>query len=360
MPTTLRILAALLIGTAVFVTAPGVAVAAPTAGATACVVRDPRVDEASGLVATPTGFVALNDGKPGTSVLRLYVLNQRCQVTRVITDQGFDPLDPEDLARTADGTLWVADTGDNDRERQTVAIDRIPPGTSRGTTYRLTYPDGAHDAEALLVQPDGTAVIVTKELSGNAGVFVSTRPLTGPGATLPLRAAGSVRIAGTDSAGGPDIGGFAALLVTGGAVSADGRRLALRTYTDAYEWTVPAGDYAAALTDSEPRRTPLPGEPQGEAISFSSDGANFVTLSEGAGQPIRRWTPSVEPRRASPSASASGANVRVTAGRAGSHDDRGGGVSALFVGGVGALGVALLLLGLLGVRRSRTRTNKLR
>jgi hypothetical protein len=351
--TKLRILAAISAGAAVVPIGP-LAHAAPLAAGTACVVTDPRLDEASGLVSTPTGYVAINDGKPGTSVLRLYVLDRGCRITRVITDQGFDPLDPEDLARTADGTLWVADTGDNDRERQTIAIDRIPPGTSRGTTYRLNYPDGAHDAEALLVQPDGTAIVVTKQLSGVAGVYASTRPLTGPGATVPLRAAGSVSLSPTDTQGGPDSGGFGTILVTGAAVSADGRRLALRTYTDAYEWSVSGTDYAAALTGSDPRRTPLPGEPQGEAISFASDGASFVTMSEGTRQPIRRWA-RVEESKAPPSAAASGTKVRVTAGRAGTDDGRDAGTSVLVAAAVGALGLALLLAGLVGVRRSRGR-----
>lgn len=321
--------------------------AAAAPAVTACVLSDPRLDEVSGLVATPTGYVALNDGKPSTAVLRLYVLDRACRVTNVIVDRGFNPLDPEDLARTADGTLWAADTGDNDKERRTVAVNRIPPGSSRGTTYRLTYPDRAHDAEALLVQPDGTAVIVTKALSGSAGIYVSTRPLTGPAGTLPLRAAGTVRLDGTDTEGGPAAGGFETILVTGAALAPDGRRLVLRTYTDAYEWDVPDGNVAAALTKGEPRHTALPGEPQGEAISFTADGAGYLTASEGQSQPILRWAPA--PR---PLASTSD-SPRAVVQRSGKRVEKEPAVSSLAIGGVAALGLALLLAGLFAGRRKR-------
>lgn len=347
----LRIATAFTCGIGVLVAAGPVA-AAPT---TACVVNDARLDEVSGLVATPTGYIAMNDGKFGTSVLRLYVLDPQCRVTKVITDRSFDPLDPEDLARTSDGTLWVADIGDNDRERDRVAINRIPPGSSRGTTYRLTYPDGAHDAEALLVQADRRAVLVTKALTGTAQIFVSTRPLTGPPATVPMRLAGSVDITPTDTTGGPDVGGFASTLVTGAALSPDGRRVVIRTYTDAYEWDVSDGDIAKGMTAEEPRRTPLPGEPQGEAITFTADGAGYLTTSEGAGEPIQRW---LRPLTSTPTTPTAPASPSATASAARATEKKTPVVSPLAIGGLAAFGAVLILGGLVGLRRARRRSRR--
>ena len=65
------------------------------------------------------------------------------------------------------------------------------------------------------------------------------------------------------------------VLVTGGAVSADGHVMALRTYTDAYVYSAPDGDVLAALKRT-PVRVPLPGEKQGEAIAFQPDGTLVV------------------------------------------------------------------------------------
>jgi hypothetical protein len=71
----------------------------------------------------------------------------------------------------------------------------------------------------------------------------------------------------------------------------------LRTLADAYEYDVSNGDVVAALTGGTPRMTPLPAEPWGEAISFTSDGASYVTVSDvglladGAAVEILRYAP---------------------------------------------------------------------
>jgi hypothetical protein len=69
-------------------------------------------------------------------------------------------------------------------------------------------------------------------------------------------------------------------MVTGGAVSRDGRHLALRTYTDAYVWPLTGSDVPSALA-TRPVRIALPDSPQGEAISFTPDGKQLVVASEG-------------------------------------------------------------------------------
>jgi hypothetical protein len=89
----------------------------------------------------------------------------------------------------------------------------------------------------------------------------------------------AVNITLTGTPGGP-VGQAGQLLVTGGAVSSDGRYLALRTYTDAYVWPLTGSDIPAALA-ATPERIPLPESPQGEAISFSADTLNLVVASEG-------------------------------------------------------------------------------
>ena len=65
-----------------------------------------------------------------------------------------DPYDAEDLAVGPDGSLWVGDTGDNEQRRSTVALI-VVPARGEPELHRLTYPDGPHDAEALLVDARG-------------------------------------------------------------------------------------------------------------------------------------------------------------------------------------------------------------
>jgi sugar lactone lactonase YvrE len=241
---------------------PGVARADPQAR---CTLDDPRLAETSGLVVADDGaYEVVNDsGNPST----VYRLDASCAVVGEIEvpRQGRDV---EDLARSADGTLWLADIGDNDRERATVAVLRVSPGGEE-TITRFTYPDGAHDAESLLMPGDDRPVIVTKDLSGRSGIYVAD-----PGSSV-LRRAGEVVVPGEA------ITSLGAGAYTGGAISADGRVVALRTYADAWLYPAPDGtatadDVVAALAGA-PVRVPLPDEVQGEALAFAPDGTLLST-----------------------------------------------------------------------------------
>ncbi|MFI6072624.1 hypothetical protein ACIA5C_13640 [Actinoplanes sp. NPDC051343] len=143
-----------------------------------CQVRDDRLTELSGLAATGSGYVVVNDGSDLAGHRKIFYLNAKCAVVRTVSYPS-RPRDTEDLGIARDGTLWVADIGDNDAERGTVALWRLAPGAKAPVLYRLSYPDGAHDAEALLLAPSGTPVIVTKSVSGRrlrAGRPADRRP----------------------------------------------------------------------------------------------------------------------------------------------------------------------------------------
>ncbi|MDQ3990209.1 MAG: hypothetical protein M3291_13645 [Actinomycetota bacterium] len=238
---------------------------------------DPRLDELSGLATDGQHWFAVGDSG---SRLEVLVLDpQTCAVADVVTN-GVDPYDVEDLALGADGALWLADTGDNYRIRRTVALHRL--GTDGDvTTFRLVYPDGPHDAEALLLDSTGLPHLVTKDIIGASGVYRPAGPLAAPGPT-PLQRVASLQLGPTDTPGGPL--GLGSSLVTGAGVSPDGTVLALRTYTDAYLYGAPGGDVVAALR-RPPIRIPLPHEPQGEAVALAADGT-LLSGSEG-GAPIR-------------------------------------------------------------------------
>jgi hypothetical protein len=238
-----------------------------------CQIADPRLAELSGLVAVDDQLVAINDGGEQVSV---FLLDAACRVVDVHT-AAVDPYDPEDLAVAADGTVWLADTGDNNANRQTVALIALRPDGAT-SIYRLTYPDGPHDAEALLLAPDGTPYLVTKEILGASGVYRPAAALV-DGGTVVMDKVAAVNLTFTGTAGGP-VGQAGQLLVTGGAVARDGSAVALRTYTDAYVGALTGSDVPAALA-AAPVRIPLPDSPQGEAISFAADNAKLFVAGEG-------------------------------------------------------------------------------
>nr|WP_048876774.1 hypothetical protein [Saccharomonospora saliphila] len=243
-----------------------------------CTLDDDRLDEVSGLAVDGATRYVVNDG--GTRV-EVFALGEDCQVREVLRHPT-DPYDVEALAVGPDGTVWLGDTGDNRSRRETVALHAVTPG-GEATLYRLTYPDGPHDAEALIVDGSGVPYVITKDVLGDAGVYRPTGELTSPGPT-PLERVGGLSYTATDTPGGP-LGSIGSLAVTGAALSADGSVLAVRTYTDAYLYPVPDGDVVAAL-DRRPARIALPGEDQGEAVAFAPDGA-LLSVSEGVGSPLR-------------------------------------------------------------------------
>ena len=89
-----------------------------------CQVSDARIIEGSGLVVRPDGLDVVNDS--GDAVV-IYHLDKTCQVSGQ-TIANPDPLDAEDLVLGLDGNLWVADLGDNNAVRESVAVEIVDPG----------------------------------------------------------------------------------------------------------------------------------------------------------------------------------------------------------------------------------------
>lgn len=214
-------------------------------------------------------------------------------------DLGVDARDWEDMGRGPDGTLWLADIGDNGARRDLgllvhrVAEPQVDPGRTGveqdvpATSYRLRYADGPRDAETLLVHPQtGRLFVVTKPLGADPRVYAAPPELAAGGPNV-LEQVGTVEVGGTGTAGGPGIGALAQGLVTGGDISPDGTRVALRTYTDLYEWPL-AGDDVAAALEGEPEVTALPATFQGEGVAYTRDGTSLLLTTEGERAPVHR------------------------------------------------------------------------
>jgi len=338
---------------------PGAELPEPVPGEPVCQLTDPRLLEVSGLVAFDDGYAVVNDGTLFGDRVGVFFLDQSCQVVRQV---GYPspPRDPEELAWDRENdVLWVGDTGDNfettgQQPRPSVAFWRIDLASDQPPViHRFTYPDRPRDAEALLLDADGTPIIVSKDVSGTAELFVpeELRPSTGPDDTVPLAPAGEVTLPETET--DHRLGPAARQVVTGAANSPDGSRVVLRSYTDAFEYDVTDGDVVAELTTGAPRITPLPDEPLGEAIAYSPDGARFLTVSEvpeGEQTPptMLAYTPTAPapepPTEPPPAESASG-------GGGGFFTDLQDIINVIAAAGV--IGVLLVAAGVFGIIRAR-------
>ncbi|WP_320064597.1 hypothetical protein [Micromonospora sp. RTGN7] len=349
-------------GAALAAPAPGAAAPQSTPGKKRCTVADERLREISGLVATKSNYIVINDGTEVESRKRVFFLDTKCEVTKEpVRYSGSGPFDTEDLALSPDGkTLWIADTGDNvtSRERrERVALWSMPiAGTKRPVLHRLSYPEGKpHDAEALLIGNDGKPLIITKVASGKAEIFRPVGALkSGDTSPVPMEKVGEIGLPKTDTE--TRLGVLGRTAITGAARSPDGARVVLRTYADAFEFDVPNGDVLAALTAGTPRVTPL-ADPFGEAIAYTPDGKSFLTVSDGGymeeGEPIEilSYTPSTE--GAKPLAGGGDAPKKA----AGQSWMEGLSLDEItyLIAAVGVLGALMVGAGIFGIVRARKR-----
>jgi hypothetical protein len=339
--------------------APSGGAAAPIVpGQKVCTVDDERLVELSGLVAYKSGFIVINDSTEFDSRERVFYLDGDCAETKNVQYSGNGPRDTEDLAVSPDGkTLWIADTGDNatstDR-RQTVVLWSMPIGGGKEPVlHRFAYPDGQpRDAEALLISANNVPVIITKAF-GPAELFVPAAAIKSDNAEpVALKKVGEVTLPATQTPNPLSAAGRST--VTGAARSADGTKITLRTYADAFEWDLAGGDVVATLTGGTAPRVTALADPFGEAIAYSRDGTQFLTVSD-AGQlgeeqeiSILSYTPAKPVAAVPPSA--------ATDGDGGSWTDR---VSlqdiTYLIAVVGLIGLLLVGAGIFGIMRSRKR-----
>ncbi len=264
---------------------------------------DPRIDESSGLASSSTRDDLVFTHNDSGDDARFFAVDGTGRTVTTYQLPGVRARDWEDMARGPDeqgrSSLWFGDIGDNNARRDNgVLVHRVlepvPDGRERVTTeaptsFRLRYPDGPGDAETLLVHPrTGRLYLVSKPLAGPSQVYAAPQPLDPDGPNR-LDRIGEITPRSTGTDGGPGIGGLAQLLVTAGDISPDGSRLAVRTYTDVYEFSLSGDDLGAAL-EQEPVVSALPPTEQGEGLAYSRDGLSLLTSSEGRGAPVYRLT----------------------------------------------------------------------
>ncbi len=238
------------------------------AGTVVATIDDPRITEASGLAVSRTDpdlAYVINDSGQAQELYAVQISTG--SIVGVTSVTGGTWSDTEALSIDEDGTLWIADTGDNLVQRDDAALYSLPePGRGDGTAeamrYPVTFEDGPRDVEALLVQP-GTGAIFAISKSFDAGdVYALPDDL----------AAGEVNVA-ERVASAPGV-------VTDAAFTTDGRSALLRTYGD-----VRVHDPADW---SETRRIAVQPMQQGETLAVEPGGSTFLIGSEGEGSPLVR------------------------------------------------------------------------
>jgi hypothetical protein len=259
-----------------------------------CRFADGRFTEISGMTYSQRhpGVIYLHNDSSGGPLI-FAVDSESCETVATLTVEGIEARDIEAIGSGRDRrgrpVLWVADIGDNVDSWPEVRVHRVrePPvlrdRTLTARTYRVTYPDRPHNAEALLADPSSSQLwLVTKQAARGTLYALPER--------LSRR---SVNIA--------EPVGRAGAMVTDASVSPDGTRYAVRDYVDAEVLDgLPPG--------TDPQTVYLPLQLQGEAMTWTPDGSALLVAGERDDRLLR-----VElPAGSAPSPSASPGASRAT------------------------------------------------
>jgi hypothetical protein len=262
--------------------------------------------ESSGLAVSRTQPGVLWSHNDSGDAPTLYAIDQTGGLLATIAVDGADARDWEDVAlgpcparpvpgipepQRSEACLYVADTGDNERMRDVLAIyiltepvlDEIAGARPHATAsaLRFRYPDEPHDSEALAVLPDGSIVIVTKGRIGRIEIFGiagrAVEEVLGSDTILTAEYHGDTGIT-------PDV--RLGRQATGAAVASDGLTMAIRTYAEVYFFR--RAEHAARDAGWFDMGRPCllgDAEPVGEAIDWLDAGTLLLASEQAPGRP---------------------------------------------------------------------------
>jgi hypothetical protein len=240
-------------------------------------IDDVRITESSGLaVSTKHKDLAytINDSGNTATIFAIRISTGDVVGTTTVRDPNWNWLDTEALAMR-DGTLWVADTGDNFQQRTDAALYALDePGTGNHTVvprrYAVTYEDGPQNVEALAVPPNDGRILLMSKLS--AGGIVHRLPAR-------LRE-NRANVATPTSRETP-------AFTSDATYTSDGRHVLLRSYT------------VAQVRDAETwdliRTDVLPDQQLGETIALEPSERSYLVGSEGLNSTLHRIAFSTDP-----------------------------------------------------------------
>ena len=225
-------------------------------------IQHPLLTESSGVVVSrtnPAVFWTHNDGGGKRQVL--YAMTRTGAPIAEYRVTGALLEDWEDIATDGQGHLFLADTGNNDVKRQSVAVYQVDEpdtavakkGLARVThSWRLLYPKAPFDCEAMIVW-NGNGYLISKVFDDErADIYRFSLTNAAPAQTLEI--VGEIKIESP---------------VTGADLSADGKLLAVVAKNGAYVFRVDGEPWRASK--GKPAQTKFKHE-HVEACTFVPEG----------------------------------------------------------------------------------------
>lgn len=256
-------------------------------------VQHAQINEASGIAASRKNRDVLWVHNDSGDSARIFAMNTQGTHLGIYNIPGASAVDCEDIAigpgpvegsGPAGDYLYLGDIGDNNAARtEGICVYRVPEPTVHAdqepvdvslqdaVPITLLYPDGARDAETLMVDPANGDIYIVSKREAKSRVYRAAFPQTS-GMTMQF------------------VTELPWAEATGGDISPLRTEIIIRGYGNASLWRVPRGGSIESAFGTAPCSVPLVEEPQGEAVSFDASGLGYVTVSEGLHQPIHYFS----------------------------------------------------------------------
>lgn len=180
--------------------------------------------------------------------------------------------------------IYLGDIGDNFSSRSSVNIYRFPepatyefasanpPWLTLGGVQQivLSYPDGPHNAEAMIVDPITGDLFIFTKLDSSSKVYRASRADLNSGQPITLTYLREISFRRPSAAD----------------ISDGGQFIALRRGGNASLWVRSANQTVDEAFDNASTAIPLVSESNGESLAFAPNAAGYYTTSEGSYQAI--------------------------------------------------------------------------
>lgn len=182
--------------------------------------------------------------------------------------------------------LYIGDIGDNKAKRKYITVYRItepdqfntPVETVSASPVFLTYPDGARDAETLMVDNIQRLLYIISKREDTVRIY--TAPLAwNDNDTITLKFRGQIYFKGSRPG----------KWIASGDISWDGQKVLLKSLQKVYYWQRKNNEPLWKTLQRTATELPYQQEPQGEAICFDREGKGFYTVSEGEAEPVYHY-----------------------------------------------------------------------
>ncbi|WP_276368524.1 hypothetical protein [Chryseolinea sp. H1M3-3] len=242
-------------------------------------IKDDKLEEISGLAASINNAPLLWGHNDSGNKAEIYLLDKNLDIRLTCELKGVENRDWEDITvgpgpDSSKNYVYIGEIGDNDAQYKYKYVYRFEEPTWKEhqqkkivitefdkITFQLS--DEQKDTEALILDPKTKNLYIISKREEPVYLYELKYPYSSNDTVTALKLISLpfTKIVGAD-------------------LSADGRELLMKNYSHVFYWNSSIAKPLNDLLKDPPKSVPYEIEPQGESITWATDGSGFYTLSE--------------------------------------------------------------------------------